>query len=67
MHIIIIDFFIILFDFRESLCKLAYVFRNIVPRDNIELTANAAFVLKGQEKEEQTSTKATSTSACFLN
>ncbi|KAL6424456.1 hypothetical protein ACFW04_009900 [Cataglyphis niger] len=40
---------------------------NIVPRDNIELTANAAFVLKGQEKKEQTSTKTTSTSACFVN
>lgn len=67
MHIIIIGLFIILFDFRESLCKLAYVFRNIVPRDNIELTANAAFVLKGQEEKEQTSTKTTSSSAYFLN
>lgn len=58
--------FIILFGFRESLCKLTYVFRDVVPRDNFILTPNAAFVLRGQEEKKQTSTDS-STSACFLN
>ncbi|XP_072763315.1 alpha-glucosidase [Anoplolepis gracilipes] len=34
---------------------------NIVPRDNFILTANAAFVLKGQEEKKETSTEPSST------